>query len=206
MGAIHFSRCLSTSKKQLATPLHQRPRSKSSRHDDWWTPEWLFHCLCTIYNVTPLLDVCASYKNSKCYYYFDEQLDALKNDWKIEGEKCRSKRDNSTYIGGSMIVPVWCNPPNSKLGDFLLKAYEQYLKYGMRILMIVPTNTMSSNAFWDAVELPKDRGESVFYKPIYKRVEFLEHGEKPEFGARNAYLVVGWGFQKPLYHDCLATG
>ena len=57
----------------------------------------------------------------------------------------------------------------------------------------VPTNNMSSNAWWDCVENPKDRGEKVFYKPLYKRVPFLEHGKKAESSARNAYNVVIWG-------------
>jgi hypothetical protein len=88
---------------------------------------------------------------------------------------------------------VWCNPPNKDLGKYINKAYEQHKKFGMRIMMIVPTNCMSSNAFWDSVELPKDRGEKVFYKPIYKRIEFLDKGKKPDSSARNAYLVIIWG-------------
>lgn len=164
---------------EKGSALHQRKLSKKSKSNNWWTPQWLFNQLCLIYSFKPLLDVSADSKNTKCKSYFTKKDDALTRDWLVDGS----------------FVDVWCNPPNGGmlLGKFMLKAYEQYSKFGMRIMMIIPTNTMSSNAFWDAIELPKERGEKVFYKPIYKRIEFLDAGNDPEFGARNAYLVVTWG-------------
>ncbi len=193
---------MNTSKKGLSTQLHQRKRSKKSKSDDWWTPKWLFKILCLIYDFHPKLDVSASYLNTKCEYYLDKKWNALEQDWWYGMKVTRKSRKTGKPISYSWHwfedhkLDIWCNPPNKDLGKFMLKAYEQYKKFrkdGMRIMMIVPTNTMSSNAFWDAIELPKDRGEMVSYKPIYKRIEFLEKGKDPEFGARNAYLVVIWG-------------
>ncbi len=60
-------------------------------------------------------------------------------------------------------------------------------------MMIVPANTMSSKAFWQAIEIPRRQGEKVMYEPIYKRIAFLDNGKKPKFSARNAYIVVIWG-------------
>ena len=152
-------------------------RSESSRHDDWWTPFKLFTFLCLKYSFKPILDVCASKKNSKCTYYFTKKEDALKKRWKIK----------------KYFHDVWCNPPNSLLGKFILKAYEEYKKGGIRIMMIVPANAVSSKAWWKAIETPKENGERIFYKPIEKRQNFLEHGKEPQFSARNAYMVVIWG-------------
>ena len=171
-----------TSKKGSA--LHKRKPSAKVKNNNWWTPLWLFIQLCLIYNIKPRLDVAADHFNHKCKQYITEKEDALTRDWLYHNAD-----------GTVEIVDVWCNPPNggALLGKFIRKAYEQHKKFGMRIMMIIPTNTMSSNAFWDAIEIPKDNGEKVFYKPIYKRVEFLDKGKKPLFGARNAYLVVLWG-------------
>lgn len=175
-------KCLTTSKKGL--DLHKRKPSVKVKNNNWWTPIWLYIQLCLIYKIKPRLDVAADKFNHKCDKYFTKEDDALTRDWLYE-------HDDGTVE----IVDVWCNPPNGGrlLGDFIRKAYEQHTKWGMRIMMIIPTNTMSSNAFWDCIENPKDNGELIFYKPIWKRIEFLDEGKQPEFGARNAYLVVIFG-------------
>lgn len=164
------------------SPLHQRKKSNKSKNDNWWTPIWLFSVLCKIYDFHPDLDVACDSRNCVCEQGINKKQNALKCDWLFNR--------NAKNVE---ICEVWCNPPNGKLGEFIRKAYEQYTHYGMRIMMIVPTNTMSSNAFWDCIENPKDKGEKVFYKPIYKRIQFLDKGKKPESSARNAYLVVIWG-------------
>lgn len=169
-------------KKGLTIPLHQRQRSKKSKNDNWWTPWWLFRCLCAIYKFKPELDVCADGKNTKCISFFTKKDNALERNWLLEDS------DGAIYV-----VDIWCNPPNSQLGAFIRKAFEQHRKFGMRIMMIVPTNVMSSDAWWDGVEIPKDEGFKIKYKPIYHRIEFLDKGKKPESSARNAYLVVIWG-------------
>jgi len=162
---------------RMSKQLHQRKRSESSKHDDWWTPIKLFLFLCSYFKFKPILDVCATKRNTKCKYYFTKKADALTKNWKIKKK----------------IHDVWCNPPNSLQGKFLRKAYEEFKKGGIRIMMIIPANVVSSNAWKEAVEDPVDRGEKVFYKSIHKRQNFLEHGKEPKFSARNAYMVVIWG-------------
>lgn len=182
---------MTTSQKDLA--LHQRKPSIKSKSNNWWTPLWLFISLCRMYGFVPILDVCADLPNARASNYFDKHMNALNRDWLPIGAK---KKKKLRYIFGLNSLDIWCNPPNGELGKFLEKAYEQYTKFrakGMRIMMIIPANSISSDAFWDAVELPKDRGEKIIYKPIYHRIEFLDAGKKPKFGARNAYMVVIWG-------------
>ena len=191
MGRTIIQKCLTTSKSDLTIPPHQRKRSESSKHDDWWTPKWLFSQLCALYKFKPRLDVACSLESNMCEEGIGAGVgkgeDALQCDWVYLGD------DPDNY----QVVDVWCNPPNSIVGKFILKAYEQFKKFseeGMKIMMIIPTNTMSSKAFWNGIQIPQDNGERVFYKPIYKRIPFLEHGKPSKYGsARNAYLVVIWG-------------
>jgi len=162
----------------VSKQLHQKPRSESSKHDDWWTPWKLFFFLCEYFRFQPIIDVCATKKSSKCVHYFTQKDNALTKNWKLRHIK---KHD------------VWCNPPNSVQGKFLRKAYEEFKKGGIRIMMIIPANVVSSDAWKESVEDPIDNGEKVFYKSIHKRQKFLEHGKEPESSARNAYMVVIWG-------------
>lgn len=156
--------------------LHQRKRSKKSKSDEWWTPLIIFLSLCKEYRLKPNLDVACTVKNCLC----DNGLtDGLNNEWLL-----------GKWAGKTT---VWCNPPNSLLGAFLSKAYEQFIKYKIKIMMIVPANVMSSNAFWDAVETPRREGKKIMYEPIRKRIPFLDNGKKPKFSARNAYIIIIWG-------------
>ncbi len=184
--------------------LHQRKRSKKSKSDQWWTPKWLFDCLCAIYDFDPILDVCASYKSTMCDYYLSEQENSLNQQWWYGKRVKRRSRKTGEPISYEFKwfgevedivknVCVWCNPPNSELGEYLRRAYKEFKERGIKTMMIVPTNSMSSKAFWDAVETPRREGEKVMYDPIYKRIPFLDNGKKPKFSARNAYIVIIWG-------------
>lgn len=161
--------------------LHQRKRSEKSKSDEWWTPDTTYDDLCEEYDFNPVLDVASNGRNSKCQFYLK---DALTQQWSL-GDREPERN-----------VDIWCNPPNSQLQTFMLRAYNQWTllkKYRTRIMMIVPANTMSSKAFWQAIEIPHRQGEKVMYEPIYKRIAFLDNGKKPKFSARNAYIVVIWG-------------
>ena len=165
--------------------LHQRKRSKKSKSDEWWTPDNVFEQLCKDHSFHPEIDVACTYKNCKC---MTGLTDALKDDWNIKSLLYKKKKFGD----------VWCNPPNSELQNYLLRAYYEWKTFGMKIMMIVPANTMSSKAFWNAVEIPYRRGEKIMYEPIYKRITFLDNGKKPKFSARNAYIVVIWGKRRKI--------
>ena len=165
-------------KQQL---LHQRKRSKKSKSDEWWTPKEFISDAEKEYDMQFEVDVACNYKNCQC---MTGLMTALKDDWNVK----------SLYKKGKW-GDVWCNPPNSKLRYFLPRAFQQWKKYGMRIMMIVPANVMSSKAFWSAVEIPRRDGEKVMYEPVYKRISFLDNGKKSKFSARNAYIKVIWGMK-----------
>lgn len=170
----------------MTTQLHQRIRSDSSKNDNYWTETAWFEALCKKENLIPLLDVCATKNSSKCYWWIDRKLDALNVDWIIRPYGCYWKRDFSMYTGSRRHVIVWCNPPHSKNKEFVLKAQEQWEKFGITILMIVPANSICAKYF-DPIE------NNVVYKRISGRPTFLENGRKSKFNARNSYMTVRWG-------------
>lgn len=63
----------------------------SSSNDDWGTPQELYDYLDELFKFD--LDVCADWSNAKAEYYYDEELDGLKQRW----------------FGN-----CWMNPPYSK--------------------------------------------------------------------------------------------
>lgn len=172
------------------TQLHQRKRSKKSKNDNYWTETKWFEELCKKEKLVPLLDVCATNNSTKCYYWIDRKLNALKCDWIINTGKCYWKRDGGLYFGryynGKKKVVIWCNPPHSKTKEFVLKAHEQWKKFGITILMIVPANSICAKYF-DPIE------DNIIYKRISGRPTFLENGRKSKFNARNSYMTVRWG-------------
>lgn len=168
------------------TQLHQRKRSKKSLSNEWWTPDKLFDFLCKYYKKHPILDVTATFKNSKCIWYLDKKADATDPDTKW------------VILNGKRVM-IWCNPPNENLQELLFSAYYQWVDSNCKqeIMMIVPANVVSSQGFWINVRIPEDFGENVSHREIEGRPEFLDNGKKPDSSARNAYIVICWGFQDP---------
>ena len=133
--------------------------------DEYETPPELYKDLCKKYDISPELDVCADALNKKCDYYFDMTMDGLYNPWRHD---------------------VWCNPPHSITEKFVRRAKFQWKKYNINIMMIIPTNTMSS-IFWH--ECIEDIAE---YHAIKGRPRFLQNGKKAPHISRNAYVCVIW--------------
>ena len=181
---IHRKKSIKSHEK--GKELWQGQRSEKSLSNEWWTQDVLFKELCKEYKIKPRLDVAATYRNAKCEWYIGKKANGVSLDtpWTIP----KNKR-----------VTVWCNPPNEFLQEFLFKAYWEWIESGckQKILMIVPTNCMSSNGFWLNVQLPMDYGEKIFYRPIRGRPEFLENGSVADSSARNAYIAIGWGIDNP---------
>jgi len=160
--------------------LHQRRRSKASLTDDYETPNELYDQLCNKYKVYPTIDVCANAQNTKCIYYIDEEMNALETEWNI------GKVRDGVTLTLLDTEAVWCNPPYSLTGDFVKCAYEQHLKHNLTIMMLIPTNTMSS-AYWH--EYIEGKAE---YHPIKGRIRFLLNGKPTPFASRNANVLVIW--------------
>ena len=81
---------------------------------------------------------------------------------------------------------VWCNPPHSLNEEFVKKAYEQWDKHNINIMMILPANAMCTNYAENWIE------PFAEYHPINRRFcKFLYKGEKKD-SSRNGYFVVIW--------------
>ncbi|UVF62320.1 DNA adenine methyltransferase [Nitrososphaeria virus YSH_462411] len=151
--------------------LHNRKRSKASLSDEYETPDQLYYDLCDKYEVYPNVDICANINNYKVYVFVDKDIDALKIDWyeKFTGE--------DTF---------WCNPPHSLNEKFVRKAFEQWKKHNINIIMLLPCNTQSSKYWHECIEGVAE------YHPIKGRIRFLVNGEPSKHLSRNAYCVVIW--------------
>ena len=91
----------------------------SSNSDEWSTPQDVFDSLDHEFQFT--LDPCASESNHKCNRFFTKEDDGLLMDW-----------------GGER---VFCNPPYSKIADWVRKSYEETRKPGTIIVLLIPSRT-----------------------------------------------------------------
>ena len=157
--------------------LHQNKRTKESKSDEWWTTQKLYDELCKEYDFYPEIDVAATKANRLCTLYFSKNDDAItKMKW-IIGKKKRK---------------CWLNPPNKSIRYFIKKAYEQFRLCGIKTMMIVPLNVQSSKSWWRYVQIPMEKGEKIFVRPIYKRRKFLYKGADKGTSI-NGYCVVIFG-------------
>lgn len=155
--------------------LHQRKRSKESLSDEYETPDELYNKLCNDYDIIPHLDVATNQKNSKCefgLFYANESHNALNYEWH------HPELDIS--------VNVWCNPPHSLNEKFVRKAFEQWQKHNINIMMLLPCNTQSSKYWHECIEGVAE------YHPIKGRIRFLVGGKPSKHASRNAYCIVIW--------------
>ena len=139
---------------------------KLSQSGNWETPDFLFASLIKQYGIAPELDVACNIANCKC---LEGLHDALEEDW----ISTTGKR-----------VDVWCNPPHSMNRAFVGKAYEQWKKHNINIMMILPANAVSTIYWHKYIEGIAE------YHPIKNRIRFLIDGRPSEYPSRNAYLVV----------------
>lgn len=136
-----------------------------NNEDEYETPNNLFINLCVMYNVSPLMDYAADRKNTKCEEYLDKHKNALRYGWRKEG---------------------WINPPHSRTGDFVRKAYQCWLDFNVTLMMIIPTNTMSSQFWHECIEGIAE------YHAVKGRIRFLQNGKPAKYASRNAYVCVIW--------------
>jgi site-specific DNA-methyltransferase (adenine-specific) len=95
----------------------------SKASDEWSTPQWLFDQLDQEFNFD--CDAAGQRENSKCIHHFQ---DALIHPWYREPE------------AGVSLKSFWLNPPYSKIGAFMKKAYEESLK-GAVVVCLIPSRT-----------------------------------------------------------------
>lgn len=91
----------------------------TSNSDEWGTPLKLFDELNKEFHFT--LDPCASCENHKCDKYYTAEDDGLKQSWKNE--------------------VVFCNPPYSKIKEWVKKCYDEYIENGTTVVLLIPART-----------------------------------------------------------------
>ena len=91
----------------------------TSGTDLWATPVKVFEELDAEFHFN--LDPCAVAENAKCERYFTPEQDGLAQDW-----------------GGAT---VFCNPPFSQMARWVRKCYEESLKPGTKVVMLIPART-----------------------------------------------------------------
>jgi len=126
--------------------------------------------------------VAASFENHKTKFYFIQKTDSLKIDWILTDIPADTTRKEPIRRR----VDVWCNPPHTKTKEFVEKAYEQWLKYNINIMMIIPANSMCTKYAEKCI------GNVAEYHPIYGRPQFLKDGKLSAYPSRNSYFVVIW--------------
>ena len=110
-----------------------------------------------------MIDVCATRENSKCVLYFTEKDNGLVQSWDQD---------------------IWCNPPHSMTGDFVKKAYSEWLKNNINILLLIPANTVSTGYWHEYIE------DIAEYHAVKGRIRFLRDGLPSKFQSRNSYMLV----------------
>lgn len=100
---------------------------KSVRHlknitvqGDWETPWDVFENICTSFKVKPVLDVCATHRNTKCPDFYTPQMDGLMQEWKKD---------------------AWLNAPYDKVAEWIGKAHQMHKKYNITITALTYAKT-----------------------------------------------------------------
>jgi site-specific DNA-methyltransferase (adenine-specific) len=119
--------------------------------DDWETPKNLFEEACIKYNVNPRLDVAATEYNTKCNNYTTAHHNALNLCWHVLGES----------------KDVFCNPPYTKVSEFVAKAYHEHVCHNITIMMLIFSKT--DTKWWHQyiegkAEVYNQKGRIKFYK------------------------------------------
>ncbi len=135
--------------------------------DDRATPPEYFAILNSRFSFT--LDAAASFENRKCERFFNYAANGLAQPW--AGER------------------VWCNPPFSNLGAWVLKASAE-AKQAELIVMLVPANRTEQSWWQDYIEPFRDRAGSILRAEFVRgRLRFIKAGaenveanNRPPFG------------------------
>lgn len=90
-----------------------------SDSDEWTTPDDVFESLDAEFSFN--LDPCATDQNHKCHLYYTKEENGLLQNW-----------------GG---MQVFCNPPYSKIGEWVKKCYQESLKPNTVVVLLIPART-----------------------------------------------------------------
>lgn len=91
----------------------------SSKSDEWSTPQKFFDEINEEFNFN--LDVCATDENHKCDQYYTLENSGLEKNW-----------------GG---YRVFCNPPYSKISEWVAKAFYETRNDNTLVVLLIPART-----------------------------------------------------------------
>ena len=101
---------------------------QSKASDEWETPSDLYNKTNEEFNFD--LDVCASFNNFKCENFYRIENNALCLPWKGN---------------------VWCNPPYSKIKEFLIKCHKEILNGNCKTAVFLTFANTDTKWFHDYV-------------------------------------------------------
>ncbi len=119
-------------------------RAATGGRDDWRTPPELIAAVCDRWKVSIGLDVACTSSNmvdgAAMGFRFDLGENGLDLDWTI-ARKATLTANASTSV-------VWCNPPYSRVGDWMARARNEAHMNGVRSVCLVPVRT--DTGWWTA--------------------------------------------------------
>lgn len=109
---------------------------KSTSHDNWRTPPEFFKVCDQEFDF--VLDACASFENKLV-----DCNDLIHEDYLGLDNSVPSRRDAlvTDWLPADKWGAIWCNPPYSRIGEFVAKAYEQSQKHGITVCVLIPAYT-----------------------------------------------------------------
>ena len=162
MGEENTEICLITSAKGLAL-VH--------RDDYYETPPPILKDLEISTGKRINIDVSATPDNKVCHYYIGENEDALTMPWK------------QTFADPTV---AFCNPPRSKNGKFVNKAYEEWEKGGLDIIMMLCWNDLGNK--YGKKLLTHILNGSFTVEKNYGKIKFWKGGVESEYHSRLTYF------------------
>ena len=180
-------------------PKHKTP---SSKNNEFETPKEIYNDIMNKINnlhfvklsniIKPELDPFTNSNrgdgksNSKCKNYFTLDNDAFVVDWVVKGKP----------------VDIWVNHPHQPSGTHervIEKIVEQYEKWNVNIVMIIPSNCRRTKYWHKYIEphifrdlLIPDKKKFIYNFPYHKTIRFNESGKPSSDTSRNAYEIVFW--------------
>ena len=146
------------------------------KDDHYETPQYILDMIKKKSNLKIDFDICATKENSVADDYYTVSDDALasRSPWMI-------------YDKWGNMKTVFCNPPRSKNGKFVNKAFQQWSDYNINIFMLLCWN-----------DLGNQYGEKLIGHIINKdirvwnlgKVIFNKDGQRTRFPSRLTYMLV----------------
>lgn len=166
-------------------PVVVNSSTPAQEKDEWRTDPVLFALLDEEFDFH--IDVAATEENHLCPLYYDKEDDALARPW---------------VIPNRIVHRVFCNPPFSRAGDFLLKGREE-AKKGAICVFLVRADGIETKWWRDGVLSLEDEQNTRIYSPAYQirflspRVNYLRPDGTKASGVTFPSAIIVMGLYDP---------